>query len=81
MARGGWLTFRNNLRVIFTMIGFRIVFLTIFVSYGLTLLSLPALFFWNRRARRLRREPKPAEFRRTCGPRRRTCRGEPLPAR
>ena len=57
LARGGELTFLRNLRVIFTMISFRIVFLTLFVSYGLMLLSLPYLFFWNRRARRLGREP------------------------
>ena len=40
------------------MIGLRIVFLTIFVSSGLLLLTVPYVFFWNRRAWRLQQEPQ-----------------------
>ena len=62
LSRAGALAFLNNLGVIFTVIGLRIIFLTIFVSYGLTLLTLPYLFFWNRRARRLYQEPRTPEL-------------------
>ena len=61
LSRAGGLAFLGNLRGVFTIIGLRVVFLTLFVTYGLALLSLPYAFFWNRRARRRRRTPAARE--------------------